>query len=116
TAPSYVDKTNATTVHAALRLDRDVPALDMNGAVRSAAGALRVALAGGPTTLVVASDARTGLPNSADEREGGDAAVALLVGDEPSGEGPKVIAEHLGGASTTEEFVDRWRTPGAVRS
>ena len=28
TNPSYSDKTNATTIHAALRLDRDVPAFD----------------------------------------------------------------------------------------
>jgi uncharacterized OB-fold protein len=27
-----------------------------------------------------------------------------------------VLAEHLGGASTTEEFVDRWRAPGDRRS
>jgi 3-hydroxy-3-methylglutaryl CoA synthase/uncharacterized OB-fold protein len=114
TAPSYVDKTNATTVHAALRLDRQVPAIDMNGAVRSAVGALRAALADGPTTLVVAADTRTGLPNSTDEREGGDAAAALLIGDD-SPDAP-VLAELIGGASTTEEFVDRWRAPGDVRS
>jgi 3-hydroxy-3-methylglutaryl CoA synthase/uncharacterized OB-fold protein len=114
TAPSYVDKTNATTAHAALRLDRQVPAVDMNGAVRSAAGALRTALAGGPTTLVVAADARTGLPNSADEREGGDAAAAFVVGD-GSAAAP-VLAELVGMASTTEEFVDRWRVPGDRRS
>ena len=50
------------------------------------------------------------LPTSAGESEGGDGAAALLVGD--SGDRP-VIAEHLGGASETEEFVDRWRTPGS---
>jgi hydroxymethylglutaryl-CoA synthase len=115
TSPSYVDKTNATTIHAALRLDREVPAFDANGSIRSAAGVLRAALVGNRTALVVAADARTGLPNSTDEREGGDAAAALLVGDEPDGSG-RVIAEYLGGASTTEEFLDRWRTPGDLRS
>src|SRR5438445_9057557 len=39
-APAYLDKTNATTVHAALRLGRDVPAYDALGSVRSAMGAL----------------------------------------------------------------------------
>ena len=37
---------------------------------------------------------------------------ALLVGDGADG----VIAEHIGGASETEEFVDRWRSPGDSRS
>ena len=114
TAPSYLDKTNATTVHAALRLDREVPAFDAVGSIRSAAGALRAALTGSGTSLVVASDCRTGLPNSADEREGGDAAAALLIGD--AADDAPVLAEYLGGASTTEEFVDRWRTPGEPRS
>jgi 3-hydroxy-3-methylglutaryl CoA synthase len=39
--PAYADKTNATAVHAALRLPAEVPALDVNGAVRSGSGALR---------------------------------------------------------------------------
>ena len=114
TAPSYADKTNATTIHAALRLDRDVRAYDAVGAVRSAAGALDAAFDGSRTTLVVAADSRTGLPNSPDERDGGAGAVALLIGDDDP-EVP-VVAEYLGGASTSEEFVDRWRVPGESRS
>ena len=109
--PAYVDKTNATTIHAALRLDADVPAFDFGGSQRSATGALRTALAGSGTTLVVAADIRTGLPGSGDEASGGDGASALLIGD-----GDGVIAEYLGSASATEEFVDRWRSPGAERS
>ena len=65
--PAYLDKTNATTIHAALRLDADVTALDVGGAVRSGVGALETALGGGGTTLVVSADMRTGLPGSADE-------------------------------------------------
>ena len=110
-APGYLDKTNATTIHAALRLDHDVPALDMVGSARSAVGALSVALKAPGTTLVVASDLRTGLPGSGDEAAGGDGASALLVG-----EGDGVLAEVIGAASATEEFVDRWRTPGDARS
>ncbi len=108
--PAYVDKTNATAIHAALRLDDSVPALDFGGAPRSAAGALGVALRGTGTTLLVAADVRTGLPGSGDEAAGGDGGAALLVGDDG------VIAEYLGGASMTEEFLDRWRTPGDIRS
>ena len=114
TSPAYVDKTNATAVHAALRLDRDVAALDLNGSVRSASGALRAALRGTDTVLLATSDIRTGLPTSADEREGGDAAAAVLVGE--GRDGAPVLAELIGGASLTEEFLDRWRTPGDVRS
>jgi 3-hydroxy-3-methylglutaryl CoA synthase/uncharacterized OB-fold protein len=114
TAPAYLDRTNATTVHAALRLDREVAAADALGSVRSGIGALRAGLVGAAPTLVVASDARTGLPTSADEREGGDAAAAVLVG-EGSAEVP-VLAELIGSASVTEEFLDRWRAPGDIRS
>jgi hydroxymethylglutaryl-CoA synthase len=114
TAPAYLDKTNATTIHAALRLDQDVPAIDMNGAVRSGIGALRTALAlGSGSTLVVTADTRTGLPTSADESDGGDAAAALLVGDESVS---PVIAELVGVGTATEEFTDRWRLPGEQRS
>jgi len=112
-APAYLDKTNATTVHAALRLDEEIPALDLNGSVRSAVGALGLALNSTASALVVSADVRTGLPGSADEAGNGDAAAALLVGSDGDG---TVIAEHIGGASTTEEFVDRWRTPGDIRS
>jgi 3-hydroxy-3-methylglutaryl CoA synthase len=114
TAPSYADKTNATTIHAALRLDRDTPAIDMNGAVRSSVGALRIALSlGSGNALVVAGDIRTGLPTSGDESDGGDGASAVLVGDGTSG---AVIAELVGTGSATEEFTDRWRVPGQTRS
>src|SRR3954453_9759142 len=73
-APAYLDKTNATTVHAALRLDRAVPAYDAVGSVRSAVGALRAALASDEAALVVSSDLRTGLPGGPDEAAGGDGA------------------------------------------
>jgi 3-hydroxy-3-methylglutaryl CoA synthase len=112
-APAYLDKTNATTLHAALRLDEEIPALDLNGSVRSAVGAIGLALNSTAAALVVTSDVRTGLPGSADEAGNGDAAAAVVVGSDADG---AVIAEHIGGASTTEEFVDRWRTPGDVRS
>ena len=114
TAPSYADKTNATTIHAALRLDADIPAFDMNGAVRSAVGALRTALTlGAGNALVVAGDIRTGLPTSGDEADGGDAGSALLVGDGTAG---AVLAELIGTGTATEEFTDRWRVPGTTRS
>jgi 3-hydroxy-3-methylglutaryl CoA synthase/uncharacterized OB-fold protein len=112
--PAYVDKTNATAIHAALRLDDDVVAADFGGAVRSGIAALRAALAGGPTALVATADIRTGLPGSADEAAGGDAAAALLIGDDSPA--APVLAELIGSGTATDEFLDRWRTPGEPRS
>jgi len=110
--PAYADKTNAAAIHAALRLDGDRPALDAGGAIRSGIGALRAALESRGPILAVAADIRTGLPTGPDESAGGDAAAALLVGD--AGDGP-VAAELLAVASTTDELLDRWRTPGDAR-
>ncbi len=105
--PAYLDKTNATAVAAALRLAGDAGAYDFGGALRSGIGSLVSALRGGGTTLVVAADVRDGLPTSGDESAGGDAGAAVLVGD-----GPGVLAELVSTASATDEFTDRWRTPG----
>ena len=113
-SPPYLDKTNATAIHAALGLDAGTLACDMAGSVRSGAGALRAALQGGGTTLIVLSDIRTGLPGGSDERDGGDAAAALLVADD-SRELP-LLAEPVAHASATAEFLERWRVPGEVAS
>jgi hydroxymethylglutaryl-CoA synthase len=113
TTPAYLDKTNATAVHAALRMARTAPAYDAVGSVRSAVGALRSALGGSGLVVAVASDVRVGRPGSPDESAGGDAAAALLVADDSDA---PVLAEVIGSASVTEEFVDRWRTPGDAGS
>ncbi|MEI6701828.1 MAG: hydroxymethylglutaryl-CoA synthase, partial [Actinomycetota bacterium] len=112
--PAYADKTNATALHAALGRPMSEPAWDFGGSARSAIGAFGFALASLPTTLVVAADRRDGLATSSDEVGGGDAAAAVLVG-EASKEHP-AIAIQLGGASATDEFLDRWRVPGERRS
>lgn len=107
--PPYLDKTNANVIHAALRLPTSVFAADAGGAPRSLAHALQAAFDGRRPALVVSADVRTGRPSSADEANGGDAAVALMIGDDTDA---PVIAEHLGGASSTAEFLERWRLPG----
>ena len=109
TSPTYVDKTNATAVHAALRLDRSTPAFDAVGSVRSTVGALFAAIAGRCGVLVAASDVRVGRPGGPDETAGADAAAAVVIGD---GDGAPVLAEVAGVGSATEEFLDRWRVPG----
>lgn len=111
TNPPYADKTNASAIHQALNLDRSVAAYDAIGSMRSVIGALRAAADGtaaGRTTLLVASDVRTGLPGSTDERDGGDGAAALILG--PGGD----LAELVATGSASAEFLDRWRVPGDV--
>ena len=107
--PPYLDKSNSSIVHAALGLGRGVASYDVHGSTRSALAALRAGLALPGTSLVVASDIRTGRPGSSDETAGGDAASALIVGDDP-------LAEIHAWGSTTDELHDRWRSPGAEYS
>jgi hydroxymethylglutaryl-CoA synthase len=114
TVPAYADKTNATAVHAALRLPADVLAVDMAGAVRSGVGALVTAAQSAVPTMAVLADIRTGRPGSADERDGGDGAAAFVFGGDAGG--LPVLAEVIGQGCATAEFLDRWRAPGASAS
>ncbi len=107
--PAYLDKTNATAIQAALDLSDDVMAVDMNGSTRSWIGALAAGLNWNGAALTIGSDIRTGMPSGSDEASGGDGAVAIVVG---SDDGGPLIAEYIGGSSSTREFIDRWRTPG----
>jgi hydroxymethylglutaryl-CoA synthase len=109
--PPYLDKTNATAIHAALALPESVRAYDMVGSVRSGWGAMHLAVLSDRPTLVVLSDIRGGLPGGADERDGGDGAAAFLIGSE----GP-ALTQTLGAASSSREFTDRWRVPGEHHS
>lgn len=105
TAPAYLDKTNATAVHAALSLDPGIPAFDFVGAVRSAMGAVQAAhraAGAGVPTLVTLADIRSGLPGGADERDGGDGAAAFLMA-------PDAAADIVATAHVSKEFLDRWR-------
>jgi len=105
-SPAYLDKTNATAIHAALGLDPKTLAADMTGSVRSGAGALSAAIESARSTMVVLSDIRTGLPGSAEEMGGGDGAASFVFGDGPA------IAEIISVAHMTDEFLERWRIPG----
>jgi 3-hydroxy-3-methylglutaryl CoA synthase/uncharacterized OB-fold protein len=108
--PPYLDKTNATAIHAALGLDASAFACDMVGSVRSGVGAFRAALDGSGPTLIAMSDIRTGLPGGGDERDGGDAAAAFVCGE------GEILAEPIAVASETAEFLERWRVPGEPAS
>jgi 3-hydroxy-3-methylglutaryl CoA synthase/uncharacterized OB-fold protein len=110
-APGYLDKTNATAIHAALALDEECFAADAAGSARSGFAALWSAADGVSSTLAVLSDIRTGLPGGSDERDGGDGAAAFLFG---SGADP--IATVIGRSAISAEFLDRWRLPGEPAS
>jgi hydroxymethylglutaryl-CoA synthase len=116
TAPAYADKTNATAVHAALRLPAEALAVDMAGAVRSGVGALITAAQSPVPTMALLADIRTGRPGGADERDGGDGAAAFVFGGDAADAGMPVLAEIIGQGSATAEFLDRWRTPGGAAS
>src|SRR6201996_5090619 len=104
TSPAYLDKTNAAAIHAAVGAGSEGFAGDLAGSARSGMAAL-VSAAGLGGNGVLA-DVRTGLPGSADERGGGDAAAAFVFG---AGDG---VADVIGRASRTVEVLDRWRSPG----
>ena len=115
--PGYLDKTSATTVHAALGLGRACGAYDFAGSSRSAVGTLLQGLgaagSGGGrdrTTLAVLSDLRTGLAGSAEERDSGDGAAAFVCAPEGG------VAELVGRGAASDEFLDRWRVPGEADS
>jgi hydroxymethylglutaryl-CoA synthase len=108
--PAYADKTNANAIHAALDLPTSAFAVDVVGSVRGAVGAMRAARDARAPALAVLSDIRTGLPGGGDEREGGDGAAAFLFADDAPD--ARVVAEPIGAASATAEFLDRWRLPG----
>ena len=116
TVPAYADKTNATAVHAALRLPAEALAVDMAGAVRSGVGALVTAAQAPVPAMAVLSDIRTGLPGSTDERDGGDGGAAFVFGGDAADDRMPVLAEIIGQGSATAEFLDRWRAPGAAAS
>ena len=113
TTPAYADKTNATGIHAALQLPSNTGAFDVGLSPRSAVGALLLALGGDRPALVVSADVRTGLAGSTEEAMQGDAAAAFVVGSD--GDGP-IVAELIGSASVTDEYIERWRTPGELRT
>ncbi len=107
--PPYLDKTNATAIHAALDYPSDVMATDMVGSARSVNGAMQAALHDSRVSVVTVGEVRTGRPGSGDESTLGDAAAAVMIGTDDDA---PVIAEWIGGASATGEFLDRWREPG----
>jgi hydroxymethylglutaryl-CoA synthase len=112
--PPYLDKSNATLLHAALGLDSAVMAADLVGSVRSGVNAFLAAADSSVPTLVTLADLRVGRPGGADESAGGDAAAALVF--DQGSEAHPVIADVLGHATATTEILERWRLPTEATS
>ncbi|MFN9525628.1 MAG: 3-oxoacyl-[acyl-carrier-protein] synthase III C-terminal domain-containing protein [Pseudomonadaceae bacterium] len=110
TSLPFAERLNAAVLAEALNLDEYVAAADVGGSQCAALAALSQALASAASTpgevLLSAADNRRTRAASAQELEYGDAAAALLVGREG------VIAEVLGQAAMTVDFIDRFRQSG----
>lgn len=110
TSLPFAERLNAAVLAEALNLDEYVAAADVGGSQCAALAALSQALASAASTpgevLLSAADNRRTRAASAQELEYGDAAAALLVGREG------VIAEALGQAAMTVDFIDRFRQSG----
>jgi len=106
----FAERLNSGVVSAALTLEDDVESTDITGFQSAALTALSQALSqargNSGQYLVTAADNRKTRAASASELDYGDGAAALLIGRD------KVIAEVLGQAVLTEDFVDHFRIAG----
>lgn len=106
----FAERLNAGVVCEALTLDEGVEALDMGGSASAALSAVMGAVdrvtARGGDALVIAADLRKTRAASSQELDYGDGAAALSIGS------TNVIAEYLGGATLTVDFVDHFRQAG----
>ncbi len=107
TAP-YWQRSAASLIAAACDLPAEVATADFSGSLRAGTVALRaaydaVAAGSSKQVIVVASEARTGGPESAEEMLFGDAAAAVALGTE------RVIAELIACVSRSDDFLDQWR-------
>lgn len=106
----FAERLNAGIVAGALVLSDATEALDVTGTPRAGLSALSQGLArvrgGLGSTLVLAADNRKTRAGSAQELDYGDGAAALLVGQGP------VLAEWLGSAVMSVDFIDHFRASG----
>ena len=107
TAP-YKEKQSASTIAAALDLDKNIFTIDITDSIRAGTNAIKAALDAVKSgslknVIVVASDCRTGLPGSSFENILGDGAAALLISDQGS-------VDFNAFFSHTNEIIDQWRT------
>jgi len=108
TTATYREKQIATIVAAAADLRRDILTADFANSLRAGTTALKAAVdavkaGSAKKVMVVASDMRLGGPGSELELEVGDAAAAVLIGDDD------VAVEIEDSYSVANELIDVWR-------
>ena len=93
--PAYLDKNNASAIHAALRLDSDDPGarLRRRAAFGCRCAAHRARRCNAPVLRRHLRHARRPARRAATKSQGGDGAAAILIGGDADG---PVIAEYLG--------------------
>ncbi len=107
----FLDRLNAGVVATALNLREEISAADLGSCQRAGTTALALALAlaqGKGSTLVVGAEQRRTKAASPLELTSGDGAAAILVG------AGKPIARLLATSSSTQDFVDHFRTIESV--
>ncbi len=106
----FAERLNGAVVAGALTLADDIDVVDMGGSQRAALSAVELAVgrvAGGQgDVLVLAADTRKARAASPQELDYGDAAAAVRIGRDG------VLAEFLGSAVRSVDFVDHFRATG----
>jgi len=117
TSAPFWQRSSASFMAAACDLPSECETMDFAGSIRSATSALRAgvdALNSGRLSrvLIAAGDVRDGQPGEGEEEWFGDAGSAVVLGREG------VIAEILGAASRSDDFLDEWRrdTDGFIQT
>src|SRR5882672_4319292 len=117
TSAPFWQRSSASFMAAACDLPAECETMDFAGSLRSATSALRAgvdALNSGRLSrvLIAAGEVRAGQPEEGEEEWFGDAGSAVMVGREG------VIAEILGMASRSDDFLDEWRrdTDGFIQT
>lgn len=108
TTSPYKEKQASSLIAAALNLSREVITADFTGSLRAGTIALKAAFdaiksGAAKRMLVIASDCRLALPDSEFEKNFGDGAIALILGDS------EVAISIEGHYSHNDEFTDIWR-------
>jgi 3-hydroxy-3-methylglutaryl CoA synthase len=108
TSAPFWQRSSASFMAAACDLPATCETADFGASLRSATSALRAgidAVNGGRLrrVLVAAGDVRDGQPGEGEEEWFGDAGSAVLLGRDG------VIAEVMGAASQSSDFLDEWR-------
>lgn len=117
TSAPFWQRSSASFMAAACDLSAESETMDFAGSLRSATSALRAgvdALTSGRVSrvLIAAGEIRDGQPGESEEEWFGDAGSAVIVGR------TGVIAEILGLASRSDDFLDEWRrdTDGFIQT